>query len=272
MTTNQFTDTITITFGDQGENHVGMQKLGKGVKHGFTVLELNKICRRFKDMGYVCELINLNHLLEDTTHFTESDPASVLIIRNGCRAFIEEKDFKGSSIADVLYQEQKTLTPDQKAFMYGRVVNKHARHNLCFDDTAQDPDYENKKGHIVAWNSVPLLQELRHHLSKYFGSKAQHVVGEGNYYFNPRTCGIGYHGDAERKVVIAVRLGQSLPLHYTWFLQNKSIGQTEKLTINHGDVYIMSEKATGNDWKRKKVPTLRHAAGCAKFLMIKKKK
>jgi hypothetical protein len=31
----------------------------------------------------------------------------------------------------------------------------------------------------------------------------------------------------------------------------------------------MSEKAVGFDWKKKKIPTLRHAAGCIKYLTIK---
>ena len=30
--------------------------------------------------------------------------------------------------------------------MRGRVVNKHARHNLCYANKAQKADYENKKG------------------------------------------------------------------------------------------------------------------------------
>ena len=33
--------TITITFGDQSENHVGMQKIGKLAENGFTINELN---------------------------------------------------------------------------------------------------------------------------------------------------------------------------------------------------------------------------------------
>jgi hypothetical protein len=34
--------------------------------------------------------------------------------------------------------------------------------------------------------------------------------------------------------------------------------------------YCMSEKAVGTDWMTKIRPTLRHAAGCAKFLKISK--
>jgi len=38
-----------------------------------------------------------------------------------------------------LYEELSKLDWDSKAFMYGRVVTKHARHNLCFNDEPQDP-------------------------------------------------------------------------------------------------------------------------------------
>jgi hypothetical protein len=30
----------------------------------------------------------------------------------------------------------------------------------------------------------------------------------------------------------------------------------------------MSSKTVGTDWKKKKIPTLRHAAGCNKFIDI----
>jgi len=36
-------------------------------------------------------------------------------------------------------------------------------------------------------------------------------------------------------------------------------------------MYAMSEKATGFDWKSRNKVTIRHAAGCEKYLKIKKK-
>jgi len=50
--------------------------------------------------------------------------------------------------------------------MYGRVVNKHARHNLCFADYEQDPDYENKKGRVVKFEDVPLTKFVREKLKE----------------------------------------------------------------------------------------------------------
>ena len=34
-----------------------------------------------------------------------------------------------------------------------------------------------------------------------------------------------------------------------------------RIDLSHGDMYIMSEKATGNDWKKSSIETWRHAAG-----------
>ncbi len=45
----------------------------------------------------------------------------------------------------------------KKAFMYGRVVNKHARHNLCFDDVSQKSDFENGKGSVINFEILPIL-------------------------------------------------------------------------------------------------------------------
>jgi hypothetical protein len=95
------------------------------------------------------------------------------------------------------------------------------------------------------------------------GSK---LAGEGNLYYDGKKCGIGFHGDSERKIVIAIRLGDSMPLHYQWYLYNQRIGQRIQLIINGGDIYAMSSKAVGTDWKRSSIPTLRHAAGAHKYL------
>ena len=77
--------------------------------------------------------------------------------------------------------------------------------------------------------------------------------------------GIGWHGDAERKKVIGVRLGKSAPLKFRWYKNSNVIGDTLSLVLNSGDVYIMTEKTTGNDWKRKNIYTLRHSAISEKY-------
>ena len=110
--------------------------------------------------------------------------------------------------------------------MYGRVVSKHARHNLCFSNQQQQPDYQSAKGRIISWASVPLLSMLKKNLDEFI-PKGSELEAEGNYYYDVKKCGIGFHGDAERKKVVAIRLcsGKCYPLHYQWFLKGKPIGE-----------------------------------------------
>jgi hypothetical protein len=250
----------TITFGDCAENHVGMQKLGAAAPSGLTVAELQAAKARFEAKGFECRLVDL--AAEGRLGDVKVDPAAVLIVRDGVRAL-------GGSAAE-LDAEQDELSPDKRAFMYGRVVSKHARHNLCFAETAQEPCYEEGKGRVVAFASVPRLSTVRGALPIFFGPKTANLLAEGNYYYDVKKCGIGFHGDAERRIVIAFRLGHPIPLHFQWFLKGASIGSRVVLNLGPGDLYAMSGKAVGFDWKLRVVPTLRHAAGAEKFLAAKK--
>jgi hypothetical protein len=85
------------------------------------------------------------------------------------------------------------------------------------------------------------------------------IIGEkGNRYFDINKCGIGWHGDGERKKVITFRLGVTLPLKFQWFNQNKPIGDVLDIKVENGDMYIMSEHATGYNWKKSSLYSLRH--------------
>jgi hypothetical protein len=101
------------------------------------------------------------------------------------------------------------------------------------------------------------LYKIRQQLSVYLGCKASELHAEGNFYHQSKS-GIGFHG--ERKIVIAMRFGMPLRLHYQAF-HLEPIGQ--RITIDdleEGDLYVMGDKATGNDWKRSATITWRHSA------------
>jgi hypothetical protein len=257
---NPSQSTITLTFGDSAENHVGMEQLGRRVEagEGFTVEELVSMKTTFDERGLLSELIHLN------TGIPELPPAAVLILRGGVDILLEDSGYK----AEDLFAEQAALDVDKKAFMYGRVVNKSARWNLCFDDVSREPKYEEGRGRIIGFDKVSITRKLYENLGRLFGHKALGLKGEGNYYYDLRKCGIGFHGDSERRKVIGVRLGAPIPLHYQWFKEGAPIGERIIVPLNGGDVYVMSEKAVGTDWKSKKIPTLRHATGASKYTTI----
>jgi hypothetical protein len=51
-------------------------------------------------------------------------------------------------------------------------------------------------------------------------------------------------------------------------VRGKPVGRRAIVELGDRDLYVMSEKAVGTDWKKKIVPTLRHATGCEKFTKI----
>lgn len=244
--------TITLTFGDAAENHVGMEQLGRRLEAGagFALKDLLEIQKHF---GEDCDI----HILK-----CGAEEASVLVLRNGVDRIL------GAGAKDKLFEEQAALDVDKKAFMYGRVVNKHARWNLCFDDDGHPPEYEAGKGRVIAYADIPLTERLHTALETHFGPKAEALKCEANYYYDISKCGIGYHGDSERRRVIGVRLGASMDLYFTWFKDGCAIDAPVKIPLNGGDIYVMSEKAVGTDWKKSSIYTLRHATGCDKFTKV----
>lgn len=255
---------ITLTFGDMAENHVGMEQLGKMVKEGegFNLFDLKKMKKKFESIGAKTELYNVAKLSE-IEDIQDDNDAYLLVIRNGSNVMLNDLELKYDT--DDWFGEQSILNVDKKAFMYGRVVNKNARWNLCFDEKSREPDYENGKGRIVAFSDIPVTKAIVESFENYFGEKAKDLKGEGNYYFDIKKCGIGFHGDSERRKVLAFRLGGNMDLHYQWYKEGEAVGKRIKIELNGGDIYVMSEKAVGTDWKKKKIYTVRHATGCDKF-------
>jgi len=247
-------ETYTITFTECSENHVGMQKIGKILDEGVKIEDLIEVVDQYKNTIYKdnFELYNLN--INDS-----QEPAGILIIRNAL-------DIMNINHVE-LYNEHKNLNVDKKAFMRGRVVNKIARWNLCFADFNQEPNYEQSMGRVIDFKTLNLTNLVKENLPNLIGSKISSGIctAEGNYYYNNK-CGIGYHGDSERKKVIGLRLGDTMNLCFRWYLNSQIISDTCTLYLNSGDMYIMSEKATGNDWKRRSIQTLRHAAGADKYV------
>lgn len=252
----------TVTFGDVAENHAGMQGIGALATEGISEGELRAIGARLHPLGLNLELYELGTALPPGEYSPAE--ANVLIIRNGLSIFLESPD--------LLWTELIGLTHDSTALMRGRVVNKHARHNLCFSDFDQPADVAGGKGTVINFSHLPYLRHIRTYLPTLLGPKAAHLQAEANYYYDIDKCGIGYHGDTERRIVVAARLGDSFPLAYQWYHRFQPIGPRVDLHLNHGDMYIMSSKAVGFDWKSSSKPTLRHAAGFGKWITPKVKK
>lgn len=261
---NVFAQGITLTFGEVAENHTGMQMIGEKSDQGLHIEDLIQIEKMFNETGYTTELIDLVEHLPKQYHSTKGmNDARVLVVRGGLQFFLSE----GVTVND-FYNEQLSLDPDTKFWdrRSKSVKNKRARYNLCFDVDGQNANYETGKGTIVALGDVPLLKYAWEKLNDMVTTMGYpELKVEGNYYYNPDKCGIGYHGDTERRMVIAFRIGADIPLTYRWYYQSKQVSETIRLNLHHGDIYFMSDKATGFDWRFRSHITLRHAAGCKTY-------
>lgn len=252
--------TITLTFGDAGENHVGMEKIGK-VCDDTQLFSCD-------DLKHIASTLDCNAEYHDLS-LNEQVEAGFLILR-GYFNDIENNLFK--SLNELAWDSQ------YYDIRRKRVLNKHARHNLLFvNGLERDPDYCNKKGRIIDINTIDLLKVLNERIENDVNSclkrkEGSNLICEGNLYFN-KMCGIGYHGDAERKKTIGCRLGDTMNLHFQWFIKHKPIDPNSchySFILNSGDVYIMSSKAVGNDWKKSTIPTLRHACGNDSYTSLTK--
>jgi alkylated DNA repair dioxygenase AlkB len=274
-----FKGTMTLTFGDVAESHVGMQKIGKMAKNGFQLTDLEKAISFFQKKGYKTILIKLNDYLPDKVDESEEPflekaktdkeyEAYVLIVRNGLDCLLTNGTKDDLTTELLLYDWDTKLYNDKK----DKVQNKNARHNLNFDKDSQTSDFTKGKGTTVAWKDVPFVNQIRKNLVTIFGENAKGLKCEGNKYYEPKGTGIGYHGDTERRKVIGVRLGRTMNLHYMWYFNDRPRGYNVSFQLHPGDIYCMSEKTVGTDWRpniekgwQKKRYTLRHAAGAPEY-------
>lgn len=114
--------------------------LGDLANEGLNIYDLEAARVSFEKKGFQTELIDLVSVGEVENVIPKPAPASVLIIRDGYKAFLGDIDL------DEVNKEVLKDDWDKKCWMRGRVVNKKARWNLCYTDKAQEPNYEKKEG------------------------------------------------------------------------------------------------------------------------------
>jgi len=250
-----------ITFGEVAVLHVGGEEVGMQREHGYSVDELESLAAELAAGGACVELISLTAALPPALR--KGNEAATLLIRNGASVLLQDKQ-----AATALLCEQQGLTYDSKYWdgRRSRTLNKRARHNLVFADKGVDASSDYKQFTIKAFAELPRLAAFRAALQERLGEKAHNLLAEGNHYFET-SSGIGFHGDSERKIVICLSLGATSTLRYCWRLPGSSenTGQVD-IEVHHGDVYVMSEKATGFDWRCRSKTRLVHAAGSAKYI------
>ena len=253
--------TVSVTYGDQAEIHAGMSKEGALRERGLTVKELQDIAAIYHSKGAKVEYYDLNTIGLQNPQICE--PAAILIVRGGVDVML--KPFGVN--AWHMYHEQRSLPPCTKFYnaRAKKVQNKNARWNNVFGFADDPGDLTQGRGPVTHFDRVPITGALQAMWPDFVGDSAKELVralfAESNIYYEQNSY-IGYHGDKERRIVICARLGRSMKLAYTFFQNCNAISQPIILELHHGDIYFMSSKAVGFDWRQTKdsLVTLRHAA------------
>jgi len=293
---------MSLTCAPGGENNRGMEIIGRmPIKgEGFTASDLEGLEPYFVGLmppkmdseKQLCfpkvVLLDLNVLSMDdiVDELGDEDQARVLILRNWAKGADKEIYEEIAPIRwDAEYLDpnkyRTEIVDGKEVKVRGKRMNKRARTNLCFvPDREQEPAVFEGKGTIYDLKKMKAMNECVERLREEIaaglieiGSKTKVVINvvEGNRYYDLKNTGIGFHGDTERVVVICLSIGGfNYPMRWQWFKDGMPVGKPIDIFLNSGDVYIMSEKAVGADWKLKSKYTLRHAAGAEKYRSLSK--
>ena len=292
------TERFSLTCAPGGENNRGMEIIGRmPIKgEGFTAQDIEGLGPYFNKLmlyGMTAHVLDLNALsgcIYGIGCLKDENQARVLLLRNWAGVMGKKWDinvFKelASRRWDAEYLDpnkyRTEIVDGKEVKVRGKRMNKRARTNLCFvADREQEPAVFEGKGTIYDLKKMECLNKGVEMLKKQIaaglieiGSKTKVEINvvEGNRYYNLKNTGIGFHGDTERVVVICISIGCNwYPMRWQWFKDGMPVGKPIDISLNCGDVYIMSEKAVGADWKLKSKYTLRHSAGAKKYRDLSK--
>ena len=206
--------TWSLTIGNGGENHTGMEFLGNMRKSG-QGWDLNRLLGAKDIMENIfnkkVDLFNLNELcldgVEIPVNCEKPKPGYLMIIRNFLTDEVH-KNFK---------KELSSYEWDRKYYDTRRkkVLNKLARANVCYGKKGRKADFQNKKGTIIGFDKSPLVENLLRVVEILM--KDKDLIVEGNQYDDVTKNGIGPHGDTERVCVACLRVGESMPMKFGMF-------------------------------------------------------
>lgn len=268
-------DTFTVTFCTRRRDVHSMAKLGDEANNGVSTAFIDQLISRLGDHPHV--VVDLTRAL-DSINIPASAPnipgAKVLIVKNGAGFFASCFDTDPPRAKSEVLRELRSMPYDRQAMLYKRLCASHARYTNKLDDYSQEPDLINGQGTVASFANYGCINTIRHSISQFLGRDTP-LVGEVNNYFDARRCGIGWHGDAERQLWAAMRAGpgsSEMPLKFQWFHKSSPIGEIVSVDLDDGDVIFFSSWATGYNFNKGSLLTLRHAAGSSTCAYAKPKK
>eukprot|EP00808_Paulinella_micropora_P002645 g38155.t1 len=121
---------------------------------------------------------------------------------------------------------------------------------LHFGPTDQEQSFAAGRAGAVAFGRLPVLSRLRRGLEGLLPEAWPLGPAQGLWYADSRWQGVYPHGHTDSPGVLGVRLGAPLQLHWHWYQRQALVGRRLRLSLDAGDLYLLSAKAAGFDWRR----------------------
>lgn len=114
-------------------------------------------------------------------------------------------------------------------------------------------------------------KKMSSELMKFTKNKISSLFGISELNYKLENCiKSSYKGTLNKKIIIGLYIGESLFFYFSWFKDDKPIGKTCRFKLNHGDIYILTDKSLGCDFRKKNIPILKHCIGCPEKPINKK--
>ena len=222
---------------------------GEMAPTGFDAAHLRRVCECLCKEGLDASIVDL------TPHCRLKDaPEACILVIRGWRP----------DIADAAFQQVRGIKYDTFTHQYGHVVQAHSRHVVFVGEKPRKADESIGMRTVLGWQDVDVIDKARAWIAKVLDSEEYIKSACILKYPDIRKCGISAHGDGERRRTIVYRVGKvssKRSLDFQWYRDGAEVSDKVKIDLHHGDFAVSSEVAVGTNWKKRKIPTLRHSTG-----------
>ena len=232
---------FTLFFGNRIEGYSNIENIGEDAPCGFTNNDILRIYSLFPEN---CELHNLKDMLPPTLY--DIPDVLFLVIKNPF------KEISDQLLQILMTEEQRNndiitgVNWDTVKYKGGQVKESKEKYRLIFTDLYDG--YIRKSFHHIGYGTIynyrriPQLVTIKSYLELILLGP---FVIEANCYVNKKDCYIPMHRDKERKRLCGIRLGGDFPINFRWHHGSIRCSDVKSINLSHGDVFIMSELATG---------------------------
>ena len=248
---------FTLTFSDRIGNNPNYGEIGTEAPFGFTNDDIIRIYHQFSDR---CELHNLKDMLPPTLQ--EIPDVYFLIIKN----FYNDTS---NQLLQILMTNENThegaitgVNWDTENFKNGKLKKNKQKYKLIFSDLydgyKRNSSLQNEMCTVYNYMRIPQLLSIKYFLESILQGP---FVIEGSCFYNTKECYVPMHREKEKKKLIGLHLGNTFPINFRWYHNTIHCSTVKTIQLNHGDIYIMSELATGNSKEKLTKLFIKHSEG-----------